>query len=760
MNKLIRSKDWLEVLFQFAPDAYYVNDLDGIFLDGNRAAERLTGYEKIQLIGKNLLKIGILQEDQIQKAKLALDKNARGESTGPDEFILNRKDGMQVPVEIRTYPVHIEGRTLVLGIARDISERKNVEEALRDTERKYRIMSETFPDGVTATDLEGRVTYASKRTLELHGYTNTDELLGMSAFEFIAPNERERAKKNLQLVMKEGIIRDVEYVLLRKDGSRFQGELSAALLKNNRSEPIGFLAITRDISLRKHEQKVHAMLAKAIEQAEEIVTITDKDLIILYANPALEKISSFSKKEVLGKSVKRVFRRRPGISMFNIVKTLDRGKVWKGQLHLKNKSGNDSILYTTVSPVHDSKGNVFSYVFIMRDVTHDQRMEERLRRTEKMEALGTLTGGIAHDFNNILSCIIGFTELALDDAQAETQLNKNLKEIMTAGIRGKELVKQILTFSRQEKQEKILLHLGNLVREILAFLRPSIPASIEIRKDLQSDAKVMADPTQIQQVLMNLCSNAAHAMDEKGGVLEVRLIDLEINSDSRSKNTDVQPGKYLRLTVSDTGHGIENSIQSRIFDPFFTTKEKGRGTGMGLAVVHKIVESLGGIITVYSRPKKGSTFHVFLPRAENLTEEKDIMLRPIKGGRERILLVDDEEQIVKFGKVLLERLGYQVTVQINPLKALETFRSQADCFDLIITDMTMPSMNGDKLAKEFMRIQPNIPIILSAGLSTQKAAKKIKSIGVREVVNKPFLKIEIAEAIRRVLDSKHISKER
>jgi len=399
---------------------------------------------------------------------------------------------------------------------------------------------------------------------------------------------------------------------------------------------------------------------------------------------------------------------------------------------------------------------------IVRDISErlqaeeeKKKLETQLQQAQKMEAIGTLAGGIAHDFNNILSLIIGYTELAMGNLPEDSRARANMNKLLKAGDRAKDLVKQILTFSRHTEQEQKPILIHPIVKEVLKLLRSTLPTTIEIRQNISSDNMVLADPTQIHQVIMNLCTNAYHAMDEKGGVLEVSLVDIELDSEFTAKHLNTYPGLYLRLTVSDTGHGIEKNGIDRIFEPYYTTKEKSGGTGMGLAVVHGIVKSHAGIITVYSKPGKGSTFNVFLPIIEHAEAAKETEIQPgsIPTGKEHILFIDDEPAILDIGKGMLERLGYKVEVRTSPIEALAAFKALSDKFDLIISDMTMPKMTGDELAKELMAIRPDIPIILCTGFSEHINEEQAKAIGIRKLVMKPFIMREMAEAVRQVLDS-------
>ena len=387
-----------------------------------------------------------------------------------------------------------------------------------------------------------------------------------------------------------------------------------------------------------------------------------------------------------------------------------------------------------------------------RAYTEKEKLEAQLQQAQKMESLGTLAGGIAHDFNNILGVIIGSSQLLEITNAVEESSRSTLGSIITASTRAKELVRQILAFSRHAKQEKILLNLKPIIRETFEFLRASIPSIIELRQ--QVDAKtdtIIADPTQMQQVLMNLCTNAAHAMEKAGGVLEVGLSNVTLGPGDTRSYPDLEPGGYVRLTVTDTGHGIEPGVMQKIFEPYFTTKEVGKGTGLGLSVVHGIVKAHGGAIKVYSEVGKGTTFQVLLPRAEGNRTDEAKGPQALLGGKERILIVDDEIALVEITRQMLGWLGYEVEIRTSAIEALEAFRKNPGRFDLVITDLTMPQMTGMKLARQMFQIRPDIPIILCTGFSDQLEEKQALSIGIKAFLFKPLVANELAEAVRKAL---------
>ena len=397
---------------------------------------------------------------------------------------------------------------------------------------------------------------------------------------------------------------------------------------------------------------------------------------------------------------------------------------------------------------------------IARDITKQKFLERSLRQSQKMEAIGTLAGGIAHDFNNILFSIIGYSELSFDQLEKNSPVRKNLREILEASKRATDLVRQILTFSRQSEHELSPVQIDLIVKETLMLLRASLPTTIKIQKNIKTDAMALSDPTQIHQILMNLCVNASHAMREKGGILSVELESVEIDTDLSGKYPDLKPGPYINMSVCDTGHGIAPQMLNRIFDPFFTTKTREHGTGLGLSVIHGIVKNFGGAIHAFSEPDKGSIFKVFIPAIERRISPEQRTKKPVPKGTEHILFIDDEPALANMGKQLLESLGYQVEMITKSSDALELFRKKPDRFDLVITDMTMPNITGEKLAIELMNIRPDIPVILSSGFNYNIDEKKAMALGIRAFISKPVLKQELAETIRNVLDGKQNVKTR
>jgi PAS domain S-box-containing protein len=633
-----------------------------------------------------------------------------------------------------------------------LDERKKAEQILRESEEQYRTIFETTGTATMIVEENGVISMVSSEFEKIFGYPR-DEIEGTNDWEkFIVEDDLEKMGEyhTLRRNNPDAAPRNYEVRGIDKTGNHKDLLLTNSIIAGTKKSVVSML----DITDRKRAENELALLATVIEQAAEGITITDKNGTVQYANPAYERISGYTREEMIGQSHRMLKgSSHDGGLPAEMMDTLARGDVWSGHMINEKKDGTTYKVEVSVSPIRNTTGAIMHYVAIERDVTHEAELETQLHQAQKMEAIGTLAGGIAHDFNNILAAIMGYAEMALYDVPEGTQGRRNLEQVLKAGYRGKDLVKQIITFSRRSEQERGPMRVSPIAKETLKLLRASLPTTIEIRQHIEArSGMVLADPTHIHQVLMNLCSNAAYAMREKGGILEIRLADVDISSDGAASHLELDPGPYVKLTVRDTGHGMDRATMERIFDPFFTTKKPGEGTGMGLAVAHGIVKSCVGAIVVDSEPGKGTVFEVFLPRIEGDFLPETDLAAPMATGNERILFVDDEEDLVDMAQQMLERLGYSVVATTNSLEALEVFEAEPDQFALVITDQTMPHMTGADLAKELMRIRPDIPIILCTGFSEVINAEEAKTLGIREFIMKPFATREIAEITRHVLD--------
>lgn len=552
-----------------------------------------------------------------------------------------------------------------------------------------------------------------------------------------------RGKRAEQALENEAYLREHNQALTRKLEAKM-----AQLEKANQ-------CLRQELSEHRQAEIQLQRLHMAIENTMECIVITDNRGAIEYVNPAFEKITGFAKEDILSLNPDAMPSGIHDESFYQTLwQVLSLKNPWTGHLTMKHRDGEVIEIDITTSPIPDSSGDISGSVLLMRDVTRQRRLEDQLFQSQKIEALGTLAGGIAHDFNNILSVIVGYTGLTLLNAPREGKIQSDLNAVLSACDRAKSLVKQILTFSRKAEHHVVSIDLCPLIKETMKFLGATLPANIEIRTSLKTmDAFVLADPVHIHQVILNMGTNAAYAMRNTGGVLEVVLRKIDLDENTARQHPNLAPGKYLLLSVSDTGCGMSRETLSRIFEPFFTTKNEGEGTGLGLAVAYGIVQSHGGSIGVYSEEGRGSTFNIYLPVAPNSPQNHDgTDTRPLPSGTERILFVDDEEALADLGEQILQWLGYQVTTMTSSVEALNLFRREPDGFDLIITDQSMPRLTGRELAAELFSIRPEIPVIICTGFSTNISEQEAAAPNVRHVIMKPLVIKEMAWTVRSVLD--------
>lgn len=533
-----------------------------------------------------------------------------------------------------------------------------------------------------------------------------------------------------------------------KDRMKRQFDAEKALLK--KTHEIEHLVMERTIQLQKSKEKFQDL----VEHINDLIFVIDDTGTVTYMSPVVEQMFGYLPSEVVGRTFFEFLHKDDSADVTFWFQNKLADKTASAEFRLRAKSG-DYLWVTTSLRREAGTSKDWSVRGVLRDITNEKKLEGQLRQVLKMEAIGTLAGGIAHDFNNILYPILGYTEMLINDVPDDSPYRSKLNGIHRSVLRATALVKQILTFSREQNPDLKLTKIQPVVEEALKLIRATIPTTIDIIQDFRSDCgAIKADSTQMHQIIMNLATNAYHAMEETGGELKISLKEIDLGH-SDLPNPEMEPGVYAYLTISDQGKGMDKELTEKIFDPFFTTKEKGKGTGMGLSVVHGIVKSMNGSIQVYSEPGKGTEFKLYFPIDKSSLEESAIeTAKTPQGGDERILLIDDEEAIAEMAKEMLTRLGYTVTTCISSVKGYDVFCSNPYEFDLVITDMAMPGLPGDKLAVKLIEVRSDIPVLLCTGFSDIMSEEKAATYGISGFLMKPIVMKELAQKIRVVLDGK------
>jgi PAS domain S-box-containing protein len=756
-EELRKSEERFRILSQAGFEGVVVHE-KGYIVYANDQYYEMFGYMPVELHDIDAIERTVTP-DSIGKIK---KKIASGD-LGPYEVSGVKKDGTQFPIELRAREITWHGQTVRITAIRDLSRYREAEAALAASKALLDSVGRMARVGGWELDAQTLNVRWTEETYNIHEVPLDYKPPLKDAINFFHPEDRDRLSQAIQRALDVGEPYDMEVRFITAKGRQLWTRTACQPQVVN-GKTVKLQGTFQDITDRK--------LAEDRLRASEALLSSTQQI----SHVGSWVLDPSSNQLTWSDEVYRIFGIEPhGFAhtceaFLDTVHPDDRSAVDAGYSS-SLQEGQDSYeiehriirqdtreirhVYERCIHERDKTGSVLRSVGMVQDITERKSLESQLRQVQKMESIGTLAGGIAHDFNNALTPILVQTELAKMTISADSPVQEGLDEVMKAGHRAKDLVKQILTFSRQSEQQRLPVDLTPIVKENLKLLRSSIPTTIEIRQDIaEVSCWVLADPTQIHQIIMNLCTNASQAMEEMGSVMEVGLKRVELNGKRARSYPNIEAGSYVMLTVSDTGSGIEPELMEKIFDPFFTTKPIAKGTGMGLSVVHGIVQSHGGDITVQSEPGKGSTFTVLLPRLEQKVEnELENIDQSVPTGNELIMFVDDEAPMVKAGEQVLKRLGYQVDVKTSAVEALAAFRERPDKYDLIMTDMTMPAMTGDNLARALMNIRPNIPVIICTGYSHQMDEEKALAMGIKAFVMKPFAIKDIAETVRRVLDS-------
>lgn len=757
-NELRREREFLSKVVETSPAGI-------IAVDGKSGETLYVNQRTSDIVGRDINEIKSIpfQEHDWDITDFDLKKldysnhifnlvNEKKESLHDVKHALINGSGKRVYISYNATPVIDDKGDVEMFVAslEDVSQKILTEKSLKETEERLASVISNLPVVLWAVDVTGEIKLCRGLALKPLGI-KPDSLVGESIFE------RYKDFPEIISVFNKGL-KKKPFITTAKHRERYY-EVTVSPIEDSTGAFTGISGVAIDISRRVKMEEEQRILSAAIRQAAESIVITDKNGDILYVNPAFENISGYAKEEAIGNNpniIQSGFHER--FFYEDLWNHITNGITWHGYLKNKAKDGFIFEEEASISPVVDRSGSVQNYVAVKRDVTQERKMENQLRKAQKLEAIGTLAGGIAHDFNNILFPIIGFTELLSAKTENGTESKRYLDNILSAAHRAKELVHQILTFSRQNEEEKRPIKVHIIVKEAMKLLRASIPSIIDIKQDIEStDMPVMADPTKIHQLIMNLGTNAYQSMEKNGGILgiSVKCVDIEESDTENSLMSNFHPGKYIRLSVTDTGTGIPKNIVERIFDPYFTTKPQGKGTGLGLSTVHGIIQSCNGHIKVYSEENKGSSFHVYFPVVGDMKYvESDKTNSLVEGGSEHLLIVDDEEAIVEVVGDMLRDLGYKITVRTSSVEALEAFKANPDIYDCMVSDHTMPNMTGIDLTREIQKVRNDFPVVICSGFSEVVTRQKAKSVGVSNFIMKPVLKKDLAAAVRKALEGK------
>ncbi len=720
----------------------------------------LLGLPAEQLVGRRLANLGQVVDSEglpIQGASFPLNRANKDGSAHKFTFGLqapSRQTTRWFSATLKTAKETFHTSSLAFLTLTEVTglfQERLVNRQIFQAKSEWETTVDALQDIVTIQDRELRVVRANKAAHALFGY-GLGEMKGKKCYELFLGRKMPCPKCPL---VKEAAVEPQVNTVYHPAFDRMYRVSSFPIFAEN-GEMHLLVHVARDVTqfLRNEEEKNRLMAA--IEQASEAVMISDSHGVIQYVNPAFENSTGYSRAEALGCNA-NILKSGVHDRQFyeEMWQTLLRGQVWRGRLTNRRKNGTLLKEDATISPVLDRAGKIINYVALKRDVTREEQLEQQLHQGMKMEALGTLAGGIAHDFNNILAAMIGYGEMARSRLPADHPARKDIDQVLAGGDRAVDLVRQILTFARQESYGQFrLFKLQYIVREVVKLLRPSLPSTIELVHEIDNSCRsIYADPGQLYQVLMNLCTNARQSIGEDHGRIIIRLCERRVHEGSARFGGDAgETGSFLDLEVTDSGCGIEEKDLARIFDPFYTTKKNEQGTGLGLAVVHGIIKRHKGEIEVDSRIGVGTSFHVYLAVDGREVDAAEKRERLVSGGSERIIVVDDEVQVAEVLRRILEAAGYRVTTFHDSISAVKKFREDPDCCDLVLTDMLMPGMTGAELARECLALRPGLPIIMLTGHSDTFDAHRAEAIGIKELLQKPVRGDKLQQIVRRVLE--------
>jgi PAS domain S-box-containing protein len=755
LKSLKESEEKFALAFEASPDSININRLaDGLYVHVNKGFTDLTGFTWEDVAGKTSREINIWY-DPADRLRMVEELKSNGFCLNLEAKFRKKDRGISIGL-MSARVISLNTVPHIISITRDISQIKLAEQKIIEQQLLFESMFNAITDGVVITDINRKIILVNKGMKNTFGYSPED-LLGATTKQLYADFEAFKAAG--KAVFDAGSVQiDKRYVAAyrHKSGREFQGETLGVRLYDQKNRWIGNLGIMRDISQQLEAEAERERLVAAIEQTSDAITITDPKGCIQYVNPAFEKVTGYSLSELLGENPRILKSGEQDDSFYtSLWQTITAGKTFQGRMVNKRKDGELFTEEATISPVCDADGELVNFVSVKRDITRQLSLEAQFYQAQKMEAVGRLTGGVAHDFNNILSVIIGYSELAIEQTDPEKSLHENLKKIRDAAGRSADLVRQLLAFSRQQPIAPKVISLNPSIEGMLKMLTRLIGEDIDLLwvpgQELQ---RIRIDPTQVDQILANLCVNAKDAIMHSGRItIETAMVTFD--NAYCSAHVGFIPGSFVQLSVSDNGIGFDKETAKKIFEPFFSTKELGLGTGLGLSTVYGIVKQNDGFINVYSEPGVGTTFKLYFPVCD---EEQPVVVNqsvqyPVEGKGETILLVEDESGILEMTREILERLGYNLLVAGSPGQSLELLEKYSEAIDLLLTDVVLPEMNGKELAHQIQKRHPDLKVLFMSGYT----ANVIVHNGVLDeginFIQKPFSIGDLTSKIREILDN-------
>lgn len=750
---LFESEILYRTLIETSPDAIILTDLDTrITMINGHTIDLYGGTSVDDLVGRNAL--DLLAPEDRDRALANKKAILQTGSLRNVEYTLLRKNGSRYPAEVDASVIHDNrgNPKAFLAVVKDITERKKVLAALVESENRYRSLIETSADAVVLSDLEGVILFCNERTAELLGYDNSRSLIGKILFEFVEPTDHKNVREMGKRIKAEGKVRNFEYTLIRRDGTRLHVEVSSSLIGDREGNPRAFTSFLRDVTERRRNEEQILEQAALLDVDPASILVRNLDDKITFWNKGAERLYGWTQAEVLNASFTKFLPAGKLDDFRRYKQELTKTGSWRGEITRLRKNGDPIVVDSQWTLVRTPSGKPKSVYVVEVDLTEKLKLQGQVLRAQRMESIGTLAGGIAHDLNNVLGPILLSLQVLRKKFTDEKDL-RMVEMIEASAKRGATMIRQVLTFARGIEGERIPLSLHHLVRELQDIAGQTFPKSIGFRTDLEKKLwTVIGDATQLHQVLLNLCVNARDAMPH-GGILTISASNVTLDQSYARMHAEATPGPYVTISVADTGIGIPPDLIDRIFEPFFTTKEQGKGTGLGLSTTLGIIKSHGGFMNVYSEPGRGTKFLVYLPAEPNREEEStsaEVSDVP-RGNGQTILVADDESTILEITKMALEANGYLVLSAADGTEAISQAASHPGKIRLVVCDMSMPYMDGPATIRALLKMDPSLKFIAVSGIIENSHVNELVTLPSVVALQKPFTAEKLLRTVHSLL---------